>query len=175
MAITIDYGQVCAAAELRAAGAVCSELNIPHRVVTVDCRAMGSGDLANKPRVEAAPESDWWPFRNQLILTIAGMALLHEGVNYLLLGTVKTDQSHADGTLAFVKGIDQLMELQEGAMRVDAPAVEMTTVELIQIARAPIELLAWGHSCHTSEWACGRCRGCNKHRQVMEALGYGNY
>ncbi len=175
LAVTVDYGQVCANAELRASRQICDEMQISHETVRVDCRCLGSGDLAGKPRANLAPESDWWPFRNQLLLTLAGMKLLPLGVTTLLLGTVRSDQQHGDGSVDFVRRVSSLMELQEGTIAVSAPAAKMTTVELVHRAQVPARLLAWGHSCHTSNWACGRCRGCNKHREVMEELGLGRY
>ena len=48
-AITIDYGQAPARAEIQSAGEVCRELKIEHAVLTVDCSSLGSGDLANVP------------------------------------------------------------------------------------------------------------------------------
>ncbi len=65
--------------------------------------------------------------------------------------------------------------MQEGGLKVEAPAIDLTSIELIKTAGISPSELAWAHSCHTSEYACGRCRGCNKHREVMVALGYANY
>ena len=77
LALTIDYGQLAAAAEIQAARAVCLQLEIPHEVITVDCRALGSGDMAGQPADALAPASDWWPYRNQLLITLAGMRARH--------------------------------------------------------------------------------------------------
>jgi 7-cyano-7-deazaguanine synthase len=33
-------------------------------------------------------------------------------------------------------------------------------------------VLAWAHSCHISDFACGQCRGCVKHYKTWEALGW---
>lgn len=175
LAITIDYGQVCAEAEIKASAQVCQELHIRHNVVRVDCGDLGSGDLAGRAPSDVAPVSEWWPFRNQLLLTLAGMAAVSLGTSELWIGVVQTDCQHADGTMEFISHASALMEMQEGGIRVGAPAISMTTVDLIRAGDVPIALLSWAHSCHTSNWACGCCRGCNKHRQAMEALGHGNY
>ncbi len=82
---------------------------------------------------------------------------------------------HADGTAAFVESISTLMQLQEGAIAVAAPAIGMTTTQLIQTSEIPFELLAWAHSCHTSDFACGQCRGCRKHYSIYEELGASAY
>ena len=175
VALTVDYGQVCSRAEIRAAEAVASELGIRHEVICVDCRSLGSGDLAGAPAMESAPVSEWWPYRNQLLVTLSAMRAISLNVGELLLGTVRSDECHADGRPEFVDKIDALLRLQEGHLRVRAPAATMTAVELVQKADVPRELLAWAHSCHRAEYACGECRGCNKHRETMEALGYGSY
>jgi 7-cyano-7-deazaguanine synthase len=93
-------------------------------------------------------------------------------VRTLYVGTVKSDgENHRDGTAEFVSRADGLMKFQEGGLRVVAPAVEFTTAELIRMAGVPPGLLAWAHSCHKAEIACGRCRGCNKYLATYAELG----
>ncbi|MDZ7654290.1 MAG: 7-cyano-7-deazaguanine synthase [Burkholderiaceae bacterium] len=97
LAVTIDYGQLAAAAEIVAATQICRTLGIDHHVVSVDCRALGSGDMAGRRPVALAPASEWWPYRNQLLITLAAMWAIPRGVGQLLIGTVASDGSHADG------------------------------------------------------------------------------
>lgn len=174
-AITVDYGQVPAEAEFVAAQAVCRELGIEQICVSVDCRALGSGDMAGSKALDIAPVSEWWPFRNQLLLTLAATAAVARGATELLIGTVSTDATHTDGTLQFVAAIDSLISLQEGKLRVRAPAIDLTSAELIRRSGISMEALAWAHSCHVSRWACGECRGCIKHKNVVHELGYEAY
>jgi 7-cyano-7-deazaguanine synthase len=122
-----------------------------------------------------APVPEWWPYRNQLLVSFAAARLLPRGVDTLLLGTVASDRQHADGSPQFVTALSQLMALQEGGMRVEAPAIEMTAAELVRSSGVPIEVLAWAHSCHVGDLACGRCRGCSKHFTTMLELGIGPY
>lgn len=175
IAYTIDYGQKSSRGEIRAATAVCSALSIPHRVIAVDCNSLGSGDLAGSVPSPFAPVSEWWPFRNQLLITIAGMAAIQDEVDTIFLGTVRTDSIHRDGSLQFFNNVSRLMKDQEGSINVEAPAINMTSVELIKKTGIDPSILSWAHSCHTSEFACGICRGCNKHRAVMTEMGYGSY
>ncbi len=172
LAVTIDYGQLPAAAEIAAASAICDALDIEHRIVRVDCRSLGSGDMAGERSSPHAPASDWWPYRNQLLVTLADMTAIEKGVKKLLLGTVASDGSHRDGTVDFVHSVNQLMRMQEGELGVEAPAINLSTCELIRVAQVPMELLAWAHSCHRSDVPCGVCRGCNKYFQTMRELGY---
>ncbi|MDO8473397.1 MAG: 7-cyano-7-deazaguanine synthase [Dehalococcoidia bacterium] len=175
LAITIDYGQVVAKAEIRAASAVCEFLRMPHEVVSVDCSALGSGDLAGRPSVALAPVSEWWPFRNQLLITLAAMKAVPLGVQLLHIGTVKTDAVHADGSESFVNTMGAVLQLQEGQMNLEAPAIRMTSAELIRTSGVPRDILSFAHSCHVAEFACGKCRGCSKHYQTMEDLGFEPY
>jgi 7-cyano-7-deazaguanine synthase len=172
IALTIDYGQVSARGEIRAATAIARELGIAHEILTVDCHQLGSGDLAGTAPSGVAPVPEWWPFRNQLLITIAGMRGIALGVSELLVGAVASDGRHADGRPAFFEGIDTLMLSQEGGMRVLAPAIGMVSVDLIRTSGIELPILAWTHSCHTGDLACGNCRGCFKHQSVMGELGY---
>ena len=175
LALTIDYGQLCAEAEIRAANAVCQALGIEHQIIAVNCQSLGSGDLVGTPPSANAPVQEWWPYRNQLLVTLAGMRAITLGVKEILIATVRSDAVHADGQLDFIQHIDALMRFQEGEMRVSAPAIRMTSIDLMKTSGVPQEVLAWAHSCHRSNYACGDCRGCYKHRDTMDALGYGVY
>jgi 7-cyano-7-deazaguanine synthase len=47
IAITLDYGQKAAEAEIGAAKTICQSLDIEqHHIVRVDCSTLGSGDMA---------------------------------------------------------------------------------------------------------------------------------
>ena len=174
-AYTVDYGQLAAEGEIRAASMVARELGISHRVLRVDCRSLGSGDMAGTAPSADAPVSEWWPFRNQLILTIVAGKALEDGVGELMMGSVKTDGSHADGRAEFFALADALFTFQEGGLRISAPALTYDAVELVRRSGIPRGLLAWSHSCHIAPHACGRCRGCVKHAETMKALGFDDY
>lgn len=175
VAFTLDYGQRPAAGEIRAAAAVAAELHIPHEVLTCDVSALGSGDLAGRAADPQAPVREWWPFRNQLLVTVAGMRAISLGVSRLLIGALRTDGRHADGTQAFVQALDALLALQEGGLRLEAPAIGFDGAELVKRSGVPMDILAWAHSCHVSDFACGECRGCRKHYETFIALGQAPY
>lgn len=99
------------------------------------------------------------------------MKVIHLGVTELMLGTVRTDGIHKDGTKAFYESISSLMLLQEGAIRITAPAIDITTEEMIRVSKVPESLLLWAHSCHVSNNPCGSCPGCIKYREVRHNLG----
>src|SRR5260370_5801957 len=96
LCITIDYGQRAAEGELRASAAVCDELKLKHRILKIDCSPLGSGDMSGTPPLDLAPVSEWWPFRNQLLITFAATVALQEKISEVVIGTVANDHSHAD-------------------------------------------------------------------------------
>ena len=65
------------------------------------------------------------------------------------------------------------LRLQPCGLRVEAPAIEYSTVELVRMAEVPASVLAWAHSCHKANLPCGQCRGCNKFNDCMYELGFG--
>jgi len=173
VAITIDYGQKSANAEIVASKAVCDSLQIRHRVIKADCSALGKGDMSNNGNAVLSQCTEWWPYRNQLLITLGCMAIIETGISELLIGTVLSDKRHRDGTKEFIKTIRTLVCQQEGGIVISAPGLELTTTDLVIQSQVPASFLSWAHSCHTSNTPCGNCNGCNKHLEVMLALGLG--
>lgn len=170
IAFTIDYGQLPAMAEIKAARQVSEILGIQHEVITVDCGSLGSGDLSGKKALSIAPSSEWWPYRNQLLVTLASMRAVSLGVSEIITGTVKSDGFHKDGTIGFFERINNLMKFQEGEMLVSSPAITLTSIELIRASEVPYEILLWAHSCHRTNIPCGACPGCLKHLAIRQSL-----
>jgi 7-cyano-7-deazaguanine synthase len=171
IAITIDYGQRSAAGEIRASGAVAEALAIEHYVIHADLSVLGSGDMAGTAALRVAPVSEWWPFRNQMLVTFAAMKCVPLEAKRLLIGSLRTDRHHADGRRAFVDCLNVLLRQQEGEITLEAPAINLGAAELIRMSGVPMEMLAWAHSCHVSDFACGLCRGCRKHYETLRDLG----
>lgn len=167
---TVDYGHRAFDGEERAAAEVCRQLGIRHRVLRADVSSLGSGDLTRTPPALVAPTPEWWPFRNQFLVTVAGMAAIQDAADTIVIGTVFTDDRHADGRPQFLEKLDSVLALQEGGLRLQAPAAHMTTPELVRSAQIPEEILYLAHSCHRASLACGRCRGCMKYIVVKEHL-----
>src|SRR5882724_5052529 len=81
LAITINYGQTPAIAEIQASKAVCDTMGIEHLIIEADCRKLGSGDLVNQKPIDISPSVEWWPYRNQLLVTLASMKAISRGIN----------------------------------------------------------------------------------------------
>ncbi len=171
IAITLDYGQRAAKAEIAAASKVAKLLRIEHYVLRIDCSSLGSGDLVGSKPISEAPVTEWWPYRNQMLVTLALMKAIQLDVSELMVGSVKTDAQHADGTPEFYEQLSKLVSIQEGSIKVTAPAIGMTTVELVKECGIPENILMYAHSCHTANHPCGKCHGCTKYMFVKEQLG----
>ena len=170
-AICIDYGQAPAKTELRVSKHIAAELGISYQTIRSEIRDLGTGFLADSSQLSIAPTPEWWPFRNQFLVTLAAMAAVKNGISEIMIGTVKSDTRHLDNAPAFISLLDQLLSFQEGSIRVSAPAHELTTIELVKKSGIPLALLGWTHSCHTGNLACGSCRGCLKRGEVFESVG----
>lgn len=175
LAISIDYGQIPAEGEIAASRAVCEHTNTKHYVISADCSAVGCGTMSGKsiPFLKsdlALDRPEWWPYRNQLIVTLAAAYLVPQRVSRLLIGTVREDEAHGDGTAAFIQAMNTTLLAQEGCMTFDAPAINLSSEELVLESGVPLSLLAWSHSCHIANIACGLCRGCVKAEQVLDAV-----
>jgi len=171
VAITLDYGQKAAEAEIAAAARVAQLLRIEHYVLRIDCSSLGSGDLVGSKPICDAPITEWWPYRNQMLVTLALMKAIQLNVCELMVGSVKTDAQHLDGTPEFYEQLSILVSMQEGGIKVTAPAIGMTTVELVRQCGIPENILMYAHSCHTANHPCGKCHGCTKYMFVKEQLG----
>lgn len=171
--LTIDYGQKAAGAEVAASAQICAELTISHAVMRVPLGELGSGLMAAAPPSGSSKHDEHWPYRNQMLLTLGAMYAVKHGYLKVLVGTVRTDgERHKDGSVVFIDAIAALVGSQEGALKVSAPAIALTTTELIAKSGITPRVLGWTHSCHTSAVACGHCPGCDKHSNVMESLGW---
>lgn len=178
-ALFVDYGQRPAASERRAAGAVAAALEIEFHALTADFSSVGGGLLSTSGADSNFPSPEWWPFRNQMLLTIAAAwacrhteALTAPGSVMVAIGSVAGDgDRHADGTAAFFVALAELLRVQEGQIRVEAPALQRTTEQLVQSSGVTDDLLGWTHSCHVATLPCGDCPGCFKRDRVLSSLG----
>lgn len=170
IAYTVDYGQIVAEREIYVSKYICNQLGIDHKIIKVDCRNLGSGDLANIYSIALSPSPEWWPYRNQLIITLALMQAIKDSVNEIYLASVKSDSFHADGKKEFYNLINNLSKYQEGNIEIICNTVEYYSHELAIKYNVPINLLTIAHSCHKSNIACGNCSGCIKQQKVRYEL-----
>ncbi len=172
VALTVDYGQRPALGEISAARSICAELSLRHDVIRIPLEALGSGLMVGADPSSLSEHVEFWPFRNQLLLTIGAMHAIRHGLKRVLIGTVATDVRHRDGSADFLRRANDLIREQEGSIEVLAPGLQEDTATLVRRAQVPASVLGWTHSCHTGSLACGQCPGCIKHSNLMEELDW---
>lgn len=173
LCLAIDYGQRSAAGEMRAAVAICRTLSLQLKTLRLDLGGLGGGLLKDEKVIPGAPSPEWWPYRNQLLVTAAASVALREGLSRVLVGTVAGDGiRHLDGRAEFYEVLDRLVSMQEGGVRVNVPAIEQTSVELVRRSGLAEDVLAWTISCHRASFPCGDCPGCWKRGRVLSELGF---
>jgi 7-cyano-7-deazaguanine synthase len=173
LCVAIDYGQRSAVGELRASVAICRALSLRLKTLRLDLGGLGGGLLKDEEAVPGAPSPEWWPYRNQLLVTAAASVALGEGLSHVFVGTVAEDGvRHVDGRAEFYDALDRLVSMQEGNVRVDVPAIDQTSVELVRRSGLGEDVLAWTISCHRASFPCGDCPGCWKRGRVLSELGF---
>ena len=110
-----------------------------------------------------------------MLVTLAAMECIKHDITVLEIGALRTDGFHVDGRREFAEALSALLSMQEGGLKLETPAVDYSADELVRVSGIPMEILAWSHSCHVSDYACGYCRGCHKHYETMEAIGIEPY
>ncbi len=171
-ALFIDYGQRSAEGERVAALEVGRELGVNVHNLRIDCSSVGAGLLAGDKRPPYAPSPEWWPYRNQLLVTLAASWGLPRGFQTIVVGSVRTDgDRHVDGTPRFYESLNRLLSMQEGGMEITAPALGSTTAELVTQSGITDQVLIMTHSCDVSPIGCGFCPSCDKRRATLEELG----
>jgi 7-cyano-7-deazaguanine synthase len=168
----IDYGQRPAIAEGRAAAVIADSLGLSLHTMRLDLRPIGGGLLHGDDPIEEAPSPEWWPFRNQMLVTAAAVVALREGLQDVMVGTVLGDgDRHVDGTPEFYEVLDRLFRIQEGGIGVSTPGIDRSTEELVAESGLGADILGWTVSCHRSNLPCGDCPGCWKRARALRSVG----
>jgi 7-cyano-7-deazaguanine synthase len=158
--VTVDYGQAAADAEIQAAASITKWLGVKHKVLTVAPYV----DVG-RPKGQTEAISIWWPFRNQLLVTLAAIATTELGASEIQIGLVKGD-IYKDCTAEFVRCMNRLLSAQERKIKLNAPARHLTTLSLLKNSSIPYDLLGITISCHVGNVPCGQCAGCSKSARV---------
>lgn len=172
LALFIDYGQAPAKAEWLAANYIADLIGIPIRKVTANCSAVGSGGLSGRTKAHCAPTPEWWPYRNQLLATISAGYSVNNGYGRILFGSVLSDKKNGDGSKRFFAALNRAFSIQPGGVKVLAPAVSFSALQLIRKSRIPIHFLRLSYSCHSGNNPCGKCRGCTKQTRMWKMLSH---
>ena len=170
-ALFVDYGQRAGGAERESARRVARILDIQLDEITVDASEAGSGLLVDGEQVDVSPSPEWFPFRNQLLVTVAAAYAIRTGYQSVLLGTVEDDgRRHADGTHRFIASLDAVLRSQEGGLRLAAPHADTSTTQLLATTELRDQIVAVTHSCDVATTPCGDCNSCQRRAAILETF-----
>jgi 7-cyano-7-deazaguanine synthase len=164
--LTIDYGQIVAASEISAAKNISAHFGLFHQILSVDLSDLGSGQLAGLSAIPQAAIPELWPYRNQMLITLAAMKYAGNEHLEITIGTVKSDAAHQDGTHQFIQEMNSVLTMQEGSATLIAPAVHSESIELLLKSNIDVDVLDMTFSCFKAPYPCGRCRGCVKNEHL---------
>ena len=168
--VTIDYGHLAATGEIAAAKQIAATLELDHTVLSAPLTEFGRGEMvgAHASNNDQVPEH--WPLRNQMLVTLVAMKYADMGLTEIMIGTVASDCVHSDGTPDFIARLNDLIGVQTPGLRISAPAIGLSTRELVEASGLAGDVLGWCFSCHRGSIACGACRGCTKTLELLSSL-----
>lgn len=157
--LTIDYGQPAFHGERKASKQICQILDLRHETLMISI-------YRHKPSEE---HQSFWPFRNQLLVSAAAANFSDERQKTVIsLGLVR-DDVYPDCKDTFVRKIRTLVNIQNPHLDVQAPAIDVTTLQLLRRSDFPPDLLGLTFSCHFADFPCGECPGCKKNHDITNA------
>ena len=180
LALTFDYGQKSAAAEINASSKICEYYKIEHRVIKLDWlkditkTALVSDKAlpAENFGTEKSMESVWVPNRNGLFLNIAASFCDSFGYNCIVFGANKDEgETFSDNTEKFRELISGVFEYSTLVKpRVAAPLINCTKNDIVKIAMDKSVPLEFVMSCYSDDRGvhCGKCESCLHLKRALE-------
>lgn len=171
LALTFDYGQKSASAEIEASRKICEFYNVEHKVIKLDwLKEITKTSLVNDIEIpdnqfetKKSAEMVWVPNRNAVFLNIAASFCDSFGYNYILYGANKDEsKTFPDNTEEFRSQISKTFESSTLVKpKVVAPLINYTKSDIVKIAvegSMPLDLVM---SCYNSiDRHCGKCESC---------------
>ena len=175
LAITFDYGQKTAEAEIATSEKICKYYNIEHKVIKLDwLKDITQSSLVVDENRNNSDEitSLWVPNRNSLFLNIAACFCDSLGIKYIIFGANKDEADlFTDNTEDFRYKISDTFKFSTIVQaEVVAPLINYTKDDIVKIAvkhSIPLELVK---SCYYSNTKhCGECKSCIFLKQALIA------
>ena len=180
LALTFDYGQKSASAEIEASRKICEFYNVEHKVIKLDwLKEITKTSLVNEIEIpdnqfetKKSAEMVWVPNRNAVFLNIAASFCDSFGYNYILYGANKDEsKTFPDNTEEFRSQISKTFESSTLVKpKVVAPLINYTKSDIVRIAvegSMPLDLVM---SCYNSiDKHCGKCESCYHLKKALIA------
>lgn len=156
----VDYRQPAAEAEYKASKFFASHYNSTLFRIKMNLTDTSAQDLSFSDEL-------YFPFRNQLLITIAGYYAAKIKERKILIGSTHSDKHFKDNDVSFVEKINDLMKFQDANISLVAPAINHDSIEYFQNAKISEPLYHHLHSCNFSNDPCGTCSSCIKLRKAI--------
>lgn len=181
LALTFNYGQKTAQAEIEYAHKAADYYNVEHKVINLDWLK----DITNTALVRGeVPERDlntkesaaqvWVPNRNALFLNIAAAFCDSFGYEFILYGANKDEgETFSDNTEAFRTSVTEVFKTSTLVHpKVIAPLINYSKDDIVKIAVRDNIPLDYVRSCYNSgSIHCGKCESC---QHLIKALKNNN-
>lgn len=186
LALTFDYGQKSAMAEISASKKICEFYGIEHKVIKLDwLKEITKTALVNDVEVPndgfetaTSAQAVWVPNRNGMFLNIAACFCDSFDYDYIIYGANKEEgNTFPDNTEEFrAKISDVFTSSTLKHPQVVAPLINCTKDDIVRIAikdDIPLELV---RSCYKSnDLHCGECESCHYLKKALSSNGCQRY
>lgn len=178
LAITFDYGQKSAKAEIEASKAICDFYKIEHKIIKLDwLKEITHTSIVTEEKLpqginEKSAKAVWVPNRNGLFLNIAGAFADGENYDYIIIGAnIEEAKTFPDNTKEFIDKINS--EFEYSTMKhpkVIAPLINMNKNDIVKLALDNDIPLQYTRSCYdNAEKHCGKCESCTRLKNALLA------
>ena len=190
LALTADYGQRAADAEMAAAAQQAAALGVEHQGVHLPWLGAISGSAltdagADLPQLCASELDDpaaagataaavWVPNRNGVLVMVAAAYAEALGCDAVVMGiNAEEGATFADNTPQFADAAHRLLSYSSARpLSVVCPVAEMTKTQMVQAAREHGIPLTTLHSCYEAgPGHCWECESCLRLKRALENGG----
>lgn len=177
LALTFDYGQKSAMAEIKASEKICDYYNIQHKVIKLDwlksiTHTSLVSDLNVPEGIQNTSKSVWVPNRNGLFLNIAACFADGEDYDYIIIGANKEEaETFSDNTKEFIERINSEFKYSTSKHpEVVAPLINFDKNAIVKQALDNSIPLEYVMSCYqNNDKHCGKCESCTRLKNALIA------
>lgn len=184
LALTFDYGQRAAQAEINAAQQISKKLNCEHQIIKLQFPQVGAllNTQASMPHLQndqlddfaitkQSAKSVWVPNRNGVLINWAAMVAESKDIQEVIVGfNAEEAVAFPDNGKSFVDAINQSLSYSTAnQVKVISPTINLNKKQIVQVGKklqAPFDLL-W--SCY--EAGPTPCKICESCLRLKRALG----
>jgi len=190
LAITFDYGQRAAVKEISCAQKICTQLKIPHQVVSLpfikgfgkssltdDSKKVPTGtdiSMDDLEKSQKTAKSVWVPNRNGIFLNVAAGFAESLDASFVIPGFNKEEATtFPDNSQAFLEQTSKALSFStSNQVQVKCFTTEKSKTEIVKMGQ---ELgvdwsLMWPCYFAEDQW-CGQCESCQRSKRALKSAG----